>query len=86
MSNTAALFGGLLSIHPPIEMLDGKLIPTKKLRGKLSALVPALVRDYARNNDLEREELWLIRSPRLPESVVASAEETARALGFQKVT
>lgn len=86
VSNTTALIGGLLNIHPLIEMLDGKLIPTKKLRGKLRNLAPKLVRDYVQENDLDREELWLIRTPRLPESIIESAEETARALGFRTVT
>lgn len=86
VSNTAALFGGLLNIHPLIEMLDGKLIPTKKLRGKMRTLAPKLVRDYALDNDLDREELWLIRTPRLPETIIDSAEEAARALGYRTIT
>ena len=86
VSNAVALCGKLLGIHPLIEILDGKLIATKKPRGKMTKLAPALVKSYTEDNALEKDELWLIRTPRLPDSIVASTEEMARTLGFRKVT
>ena len=85
VSNATALCGKLLSIHPLIELLDGKLIATKKPRGKLSAIIPKLIRDYAQRCDLERSELWLIWAPGLPQSTCTAAEEAARACGFQTI-
>lgn len=60
VSNAVALCGDLLGIHPLIEIQDGRLVATKKLRGKLSGLAPRLVRDYAERHDLEKDEVWLI--------------------------
>ena len=86
VSNATALCGRLLSIHPLIEILDGYLTATKKLRGKLPALVPRLISKYAEANALERDELWLIWGPGFPDAVKAAAEKAAHSCGFQKVT
>lgn len=40
VSNVAALCGDMLGIHPVIEIQDGHLVATKKLRGKLDKLAP----------------------------------------------
>ena len=86
VSNAVALCGKLLGIHPVIEIQDGKLLATRKPRGRLSTLAPQLVKRYALDNDLDREEIWLIRTPRMDETIITSAEEMARSLGFRKVT
>lgn len=86
VSNAVALCGDLLGIHPLIEIQDGRLIATKKLRGKLSKLVPQLVQNYAEQYDLERDELWLIRSPGFPEDLRMAAEGAAFSCGFRSIT
>ena len=50
-SGLSALAGGALRIHPKIEVRDGAMLPTRKYRGKYSAVVL----DYAR--DMEPELL-----------------------------
>ena len=50
VSNVVFISGRLLKIHPRIEILDGKLIATKKHRGNLSKIAPQLVYDYAEEN------------------------------------
>ena len=86
VSNAAALCGRLLSIHPQIEILDGYLTATKKLRGKLAVVVPKLITKYADANALERDEVWLIWGPGFPDEVKAAAEKAAADCGFRKVT
>ncbi len=86
VSNAVALCGRLLGIHPLIEIQDGRLLATKKLRGKLGQLAPRLVRRYAEEHRLDREELWLIWAPGLPEEVRSAAEQAARDCGFRTVT
>ena len=86
VSNAVALVGRVLGIHPLIEFIDGQLIATKKLRGKLINLAPQLVRDYAAQHDLDRAELWLIRTPFFPEDVRQAVDAEAKSLGFQKIT
>ena len=57
VSNVVFISGKLLKIHPRIEILDGKLIATKKHRGNLSKIAPQLVYDYAEENKLNEESL-----------------------------
>lgn len=86
VNNAVALVGRVLGIHPLIEFLDGNLVATKKLRGKLIKIAPQLVRDYAAEHDLDREELWLIWTPGFPDEVRAAVDAAAKELGFRTVT
>ena len=54
VSNVVCLGSRILSLHPCIEILDGKLIATKKYRGKMEKVAAQLVRDYAEQYDLDR--------------------------------
>ena len=85
VSNAVALVGRVLGIHPLIEILDGNLTATKKLRGKLLGVAPKLVADYAEREGLDREELWLIWAPGFSDEVRSAVEESARACGFQTI-
>lgn len=85
VSNAAALCGKLLSIHPRIEILEGRLRVTGKLRGRMEGLVPKLVEEFIQSNRLEREEIWMVRTPRLAEPLVRAAEEAARRCGVEKI-
>ena len=86
VSNAVALVGKVLGITPLIEFIDGKLVATRKLRGKLEALVPKLITEHAEKWELDRKELWLIWTPRFPDDLKRAAEETAASLGFETVT
>ena len=86
LTNAASVVGTILNIHPLIEMKDGILVATRKLRGKMERLVPKLVTNYIQTNHLEKDEIWLIRTPGLPDSSIAAAEEAARLQGVKTVT
>lgn len=86
VSNAVALAGRVLGIHPLIEFVEGNLVATQKLRGKLIKLAPQLVRDYTARHSLSREELWLIWTPGFPDEVRQAVEATAKDLGFRAVT
>lgn len=86
VSNAAALCGKLLNIHPVIELQDGRLIAAKKLRGPFIQLALRMVSEFAEQENLEKEELWLLWSPGIPVGLRTAAEETAKAAGFQTVT
>ena len=85
VSTAVALAGRVLGIHPLIEFVDGYLVATKKLRGKLLKLAPQLLRDCAEKQDLDREELWLIWTPGFPDEVRAAVDAAAKDLGFRTV-
>ena len=88
VSNAVALCGKLLGIHPRIERLDGKLVATKKSRGRLARLArlaPRLVEEFAAQERLERDELWLVWTPGFPDELRTLVEESAQRCGFRDV-
>ena len=85
VSNVAALGARILSLHPIIEVLNGRLMATKKYRGKMQKVVADVVADYADAYNLDREVLWLIYTVDLGEDVRRIAEQTALAKGFSRV-
>lgn len=85
VSNAAFLGTRILSLHPCIEILDGRLMATKKYRGKMKKVVKQLVQDFTEQYHLEKERLWLIWSVGLPEEVKGFAEEAAKECGFREI-
>lgn len=85
VSNVACLGSRILSLHPCIELLDGKLMATKKYRGKMVKVAAQLIEEYAEKYDLERDELWVVYTVGLSESVKESAAQAAENCGFAKV-
>lgn len=85
VSNVVALGSRILSLHPCIEILDGKLVATKKYRGKMTKVAAQLIRDYAEKYDLQRDCLWLVTTVGLSEAVRESVKEAAAACGFAQL-
>lgn len=85
-SNAAALVGNLLHLHPCIEIIDGRLVASRKYRGVMTRIVPALIRDFVAKHNPSREQVYFIHSTGLEENVKALAEATARELGVRKFT
>lgn len=82
VSNVAALGARILSLHPVIEILDGRLMATKKYRGKMHKIASDFVADYAAHYQLDREVLWVVHTLGLGEDVHAAVEQAARENGF----
>ena len=55
VSNVAFLGAKLLNLHPVIEILDGKLVATKKYRGKMKKVAVQMLTEYAEKYNLERD-------------------------------
>ncbi len=85
VSNVAFLGSKVLKIHPCIEILDGKLVATKKYRGKMVKVAAQLIKDYAELYNLKRDCLWLVKTVGISEEVIASVEEAAKECGFEKL-
>lgn len=85
VSNVAYLGARILSLHPCIELLDGKLVATKKYRGKLEKLAPQLIYDYSEKYALDRSDLWLVYTARLGRPTRMAAELAAKKCGFAHV-
>lgn len=85
VSNAVALCGQLLKIHPMIEIQDGYLNATKKYRGSMEKISVKLIKEFIEERNLDAEELWMIESPGLSESVKKVAEDTIKATGTKKI-
>ncbi|ALC91373.1 hypothetical protein AM500_17385 [Bacillus sp. FJAT-18017] len=85
VSNIAYLGGALLKIKPCIELIDGKLVSTKKFRGKMNVVAEKLLREYLTEYNIDRSQLYLIYSLGLDDSIKQRAEEIARESGFENI-
>lgn len=85
VSNVACLGSRILSLHPCIEVLDGRLMATKKYRGKMEKVAAQLIEEYTEKNNLERDCLWMVYTIGLDDSVRRSAEAAAEKCGFKRV-
>lgn len=86
VSNIAYIGGALLKIKPCIELKEGKLVSTTKYRGNMSIVAEKLMRDYLSQYTINRQQLYLIYSIGLAESIKKRMEEVAKEAGFEKVT
>ncbi len=84
VSNVAFLGSRILHIHPCIELLEGKLVATKKYRGKMTKVAVNLVKDYAEEYQLDKETLWFVYTTGLDEEVKRAVEDTSKECGFKE--
>lgn len=85
VSNLAYLGGALLKIKPCIELIEGKLVSTKKYRGKIHGVTVKLMQEYLQQYNIDREQLYLIYSIGLDESIKQQMEELAVENGFKNI-
>jgi DegV family protein with EDD domain len=85
VSNLAYLGGALLKIKPRIELVDGKLVSTKKYRGKMDEVAIKLVEDYFNQYDINRDNLYLIYSVGLAENIKQRVDDIVKEKGFKSV-
>lgn len=85
VSNAAFLGSRILNIHPCIEILDGKLVATKKYRGNMRKVVGRLVKDYAEIYNLDRKNLWIVYVVGINEEVKETARLAAEECGFENI-
>lgn len=85
VSNLAYLGGSLLKIKPCIELQGGKLVSTKKYRGKIDVVAEKLVREYLEQYNINKEQLYLIYSIGLDERIKVRMEEIVNENGFKNV-
>lgn len=86
VSNAAYLGASLLKIKPTIELIDGKLVSTKKYRGKMSRVVVDFFDDYLKTYDIDNKKLYLILSLGLEAAIMNQMETYAKEKGFHDVT
>lgn len=85
LSNAAFVGATLLRIKPIIELIGGKLVATKKLRGNMEKAAIGLMDHMALQGDYDTDVVYLLHSAGLPDSIQRAAEEHARELGFKSI-
>ncbi|XQY92154.1 DegV family protein [Metabacillus sp. HB246100] len=85
VSNMASLIGTLLKIKPCIELKDGKLMSTKKYRGKMSGVTEKLWEDYLSSFNIDRKQIYLIYSIGLDDRIKQRMDEIAKENGFHHI-
>ncbi|MEK4081836.1 DegV family protein [Solibacillus sp. FSL K6-1126] len=85
VSNLAYIGGALLKIKPCIELKEGKLVSTRKYRGKMDSVAEKLMNDYFNEYNIDRKQLYLIYSIGLDERIKERLDEVAKENGFENV-
>ena len=86
VSNAAYLGSRILNIHPTIDIIDGKLMATKKYRGKMTKVAAQLVKEYAEQYNLKKNHIWLVHTVGISAEVLECIEEAVKECGFESYT
>lgn len=85
VSNAAYMGAKILSLSPLIELQDGKLVATKKYRGKMEKNALRLLEDYAAERNLGKQFIAFGYSPGLEQQIILNVTEKAKQMGFEKI-
>ncbi|MEK4425685.1 DegV family protein [Solibacillus sp. FSL K6-1523] len=85
VSNLAYLGGALLKIKPCIELVEGKLVSTRKYRGEMSTVAEKLMHDYLNQYDIDRNQIYLMYSIGLSETIKQQMTVVAQENGFKNI-
>jgi DegV family protein with EDD domain len=85
LSNAKYLAASILQLKPVVEIIEGKLIATKKFRGTASNIAEKYLNEYINMYNLDKEQLYLLYSLGLDENIKLHMEEIAKEKGFRKV-
>ena len=85
-SSVAALGANLLGLKPCIEVKDGKMSVVKKYRGSFSKCLASYVKDrLANRDDLDRQHLFVTRTPVTDECFHAVEEAVKEYADFENI-
>ncbi|TXC92936.1 DegV family EDD domain-containing protein [Metabacillus litoralis] len=86
VSNMAYLGGALFKIKPRIELIEGKLISTKKYRGQMNVVAEKLIEDFLKEYKIDRKQLYFQYSIGLDDSIKTRMNDIAQKQGFNNIT
>ena len=76
----AALAGGALKLHPRIDVIDGKMTPGKKYRGKMDHVVMSYVREMEENLKLAEKSRVFVTHSGCDRAIVEQEKEYLKSL------
>lgn len=85
LSNSQYFGAAILKLKPLIEILDGKLVATKKYRGIMSNIAEKYLNEYIDRYNMDKEQIYLLYSVGIDEKIKICMEEIAKSKGFKKI-
>lgn len=86
VSNAAYLGANILGLKPLIEIIDGKLVGTKKYRGRdMRKICKRMMNEILMKYQCDLEDLFLLYSYGLDEAIMKDAEILAKEYGFKNI-
>lgn len=85
LSNPVYFGATILQLKPLIEIVNGKLVATKKYRGAMSRIAEKYLNEYIDRYNMEKQKLYLLYSLGLEEHIKQRMEEIAKEKGFKEV-
>ena len=83
-SGLAALAGGVLKLHPRIDVIDGKMLPGKKYRGRIEKVIMSYAEELKQDLLNAKKDRVFITHSKCDEKVVESVKAYLRELGIFK--
>lgn len=83
-SGLAALAGGALKLHPLISVVDGKMQPGKKYRGKMNRVIIDYVKDMEEELKMAKADRVFITHSGCEEEVIDAVKAELTSLGHFK--
>lgn len=83
-SGLAALAGGALKLHPLISVIDGKMLPGKKYRGKMNRVIIDYVKDMEADLKNAKADRVFITHSGCEEEVIDAVKAELGALNYFK--
>ena len=86
VSNAAYLVASMLNLKPLIEMIDGKLVGTKKYRGTNEKVFVKFLDEYLTENKFEKETFFMVYSEGMAASLKQQLADIAVKHGYEGFT
>lgn len=85
-SGLAVLAGGALKVHPLISVIDGKMLPGKKYRGKMNRVIIEYVKDMEEELKLAKTDRVFITHSGCEEEIIEAVRAELSALNrFEEI-
>lgn len=84
VSNAAAISAFILKLKPRIDIIEGKLIATKKYRGSMLKVVPHFVNDFMTDKQFDKRKVYLLYTLGADLTVIEEMQRCLKNHGFLK--
>lgn len=85
LTNVEYVGAKILNLQPKIELVDGRLVCTRKYRGSNLKVCMKMLKEYIASRPLNKERFHFLESSGLDENFKKEAEIVLREAGFKKI-